>query len=217
MENKFYVYEHATEGGEVFYVGKGTGDRAWQKTGRSSYWNNVARKHGRVVHIVRDGLSELEAFDIEKCLIARHGRRDEGEGTLVNLTPGGEGRSGQTEKGKWAQILESEGLGVIRPDREQEACEVHNSDIGGRTPDQTSYTVQSIYESPLASDSMWEALHLGHRATSKEAELADRRRASICGLDDRQRARSLTLKREPREPGKEWRARMKRHIIHTYA
>ena len=210
MENKYYVYEHATEGGEVFYVGKGSGDRAWAKDGRNKFWRSVARKHGRVVRIVRDGLSELEAFDIEKCLIARHGRRDEGEGTLVNLTPGGEGRSGQTEKGKWAQILKDEGLGVIYLDQEHRKLRYW----AGSTE---THTEASVYEPEHDCDDMWEALHLGHRATSKEAELADRRRASICGLDDRQRARSLTLKREPREPGKEWRARMKRHIIHTYA
>ena len=210
MENKFYVYEHATEDGDVFYVGKGTADRAWAKTGRSRYWNNVARKHGRVVHIVRDGLSEPEAFEIEKRLIALHGRRDEGNGTLVNLTPGGEGKSGQTEKGKWAQILKDEGLGVICLDQEYRNLAYW----AGSTE---THTEASVYEPEHDCDDMWEAFTLAHRATPKEAEIADRRRGTVCGLDHEFRKVPLKPRRKHREPGKEWRARIQRHIVHTYA
>ena len=213
MKNDFYVYEHATEDGEVFYIGKGTGDRAWRKAGRSRYWNNVARKHGRVVRIVEDKMSELEAFDLEKLLIAQYGRRDEGTGTLVNLTPGGEGVSGLTEKGKWAQILEDEGLKVIYPDQMHSYAE-HFAARWGCTE---TYTEASVYEPEHDCDDMWEALALSHRATAKEAEIADRRRASICGLDDHFRLMPLKLKRKPCEPGREWRARYRHHIVHTYA
>ena len=210
MENKYYVYEHATEDGEVFYVGKGSGDRAWANKSRNKFWRSVARKHGRVVRIVRDGLSELEAFDMERRLIARHGRRDEGEGTLVNLTPGGEGKSGQTEKGEWAQILKDEGLGVIYLDQEHRKLRYW----AGSTE---THTEASVYEPEHDCDDMWEAFTLAHRATPKEAEIADRRRGTVCGLDSSNRPASLKPKRKQSEPGKEWRARIQQHIIHTYA
>lgn len=88
----FYVYLHrkATTG-EVFYVGKGAGRRAWEGRSRSPGWRNTASKHGLIVEIVQDGLQEWYAHELECELIALHGRRDLGHGPLVNLTDGGDG------------------------------------------------------------------------------------------------------------------------------
>ena len=95
----FYVYLHrrATDG-SVFYVGKGKGDRAWRKSHRGQYWRRVATKYGVAVEIVNHGLSEVDAFDIERRLISLHAD------TICNMTTGGEGRSGrpQTETQKRA-------------------------------------------------------------------------------------------------------------------
>ena len=92
----FYVYTHrkATTG-EIFYVGKGHGRRAWLRTDRSAHWRNIVTKHGLTVEIVADGLQEWYAFELECDLIALHGRRDQGNGPLVNWTDGGEGASGR--------------------------------------------------------------------------------------------------------------------------
>lgn len=91
----FYVYEHrrATTG-EVFYVGKGKGARAWFTAARKKHWVNIAKKHGVTVRIVQDGLQEWFALELERDLIALHGRKDTGHGPLVNVTDGGEGTSG---------------------------------------------------------------------------------------------------------------------------
>jgi hypothetical protein len=87
----FYVYVHrkATTG-EIFYVGKGYGDRAWHAN-RNSFWKKVDAKHGHTVEIVLDGLQEWAALELEQGLIALHGRRDLGLGPLTNLSDGGEG------------------------------------------------------------------------------------------------------------------------------
>jgi hypothetical protein len=92
----FYVYLHrkATTG-EVFYVGKGEGRRAWSKQ-RSQYWHRTANKHGCTIEIIQDGLQEWFAHELEQNLIALHGRKDTGHGPLVNLTDGGEGATGWT-------------------------------------------------------------------------------------------------------------------------
>jgi len=91
----FYVYVHrkATTG-EVFYVGKGKGRRAYITSARSDWWHRTVKKHGHVVEIVAYGLQEWYAFELEVELIALYGRRDRGDGVLLNVTDGGEGASG---------------------------------------------------------------------------------------------------------------------------
>jgi len=46
------------------------------------------------VHFLHENLIEKDAFQLETFYIKRYGRRDLGEGTLCNLTNGGEGSSG---------------------------------------------------------------------------------------------------------------------------
>ena len=83
----FYVYIHRRiSDGRVFYVGKGTGKRAWKKTKRGSYWEAVESKHGREVVIVEQGLEEQEAYDLEVALIAKIGLEN-----LCNSCSGGMG------------------------------------------------------------------------------------------------------------------------------
>lgn len=111
----FYVYAHrkATTG-EIFYVGKGCGKRAWSLR-RSNHWKNIVRKHGVVVEVVQDGLQEWAAFEMEVELIAFYGRKDCGFGSLVNLSDGGVGGAtvlvndgfrnliGRASKATWAK------------------------------------------------------------------------------------------------------------------
>lgn len=89
LPQDFYVYLHrkATTG-EVFYVGKGKGKRAWSII-RNRYWHSIVKKHGFIVEIVYSGLQEWFAFELEHDLIALYGRE-----TLCNMTNGGEGVSG---------------------------------------------------------------------------------------------------------------------------
>lgn len=86
----FYVYLHRKlSDKKVFYVGKGTGNRAWWVFGRSEYWNRVKTKHGLIIEIFKSGLSEKEAHELEMNLIKTIGREN-----LCNHTDGGEGMSG---------------------------------------------------------------------------------------------------------------------------
>lgn len=107
----FYVYAHrkATTG-EIFYIGKGTGRRAWNLQ-RNSLWSRTVKKHGLIVDIVQAGLREWAAHEIECDLIALHGRRDCGHGPLINLTDGGEGASNPSKetrqkiKDAWKKLM----------------------------------------------------------------------------------------------------------------
>lgn len=91
----FYVYIHKKKTtGEVFYVGKGKNWRATNKTQRNKFWKRIVQKHGLIVEIVEKDIQEWYAHELEKSLISYYGRRDQGRGTLVNLTDGGEGSEG---------------------------------------------------------------------------------------------------------------------------
>lgn len=89
-----YLHRRGTTG-EIFYVGKGNGDRPWSKRGRNLWWNRIVAKHGFTVEIHIGGLQEWAAFEIERDMIAYYGRKDLGLGTLVNATDGGNGVSGR--------------------------------------------------------------------------------------------------------------------------
>lgn len=92
----YYVYEHwRMDRDECFYVGKGKGGRAHDRNNRNTHWNNIVAKLERIgsgyeVRLVAVGLSEKEAFELEKARIARW--RDVSD--LANMTDGGEGMSG---------------------------------------------------------------------------------------------------------------------------
>lgn len=91
-EDRFYVYVHyKVSDGKPFYVGKGTAQRAWNKSTRNEYWKRVVAKHGLRVEIVFDHLTEEESFQVEKDTILEFkyfGYQ------LTNFTNGGEGSSG---------------------------------------------------------------------------------------------------------------------------
>lgn len=89
------VYLHRKKGnGEVFYVGIGTMTRAYSNHGRNKFWHRTVKKYGYDVEIVMQNISWQQACQIEILLIAQYGRRDLDEGTLVNLTDGGDGTFG---------------------------------------------------------------------------------------------------------------------------
>ena len=92
---RFYIYVHRkADTGEVFYVGKGQGNRCNVRAGRSVYWKNIVEKHGFTVEKTAWFHDEQEAFAHEKFLIAC--MRNHGS-IICNLTDGGEGNSGYVE------------------------------------------------------------------------------------------------------------------------
>lgn len=94
--NKFYVYAHIrNDTGKVFYIGKGKGARANDKDSHNPYWHNIVNKYGYTIEILYNNLTEFDAFTLEIATIARYGRKDLKLGNLVNMTDGGEGKSGQ--------------------------------------------------------------------------------------------------------------------------
>jgi hypothetical protein len=89
------VYRHRRlDTNEIFYIGIGSEKRAKDKTRRTSFWKNIVSKTKYEVEIIHNNLSWEEACEKEISLIKEYGRRDKGLGTLVNMTDGGEGSTG---------------------------------------------------------------------------------------------------------------------------
>tara|TARA_R110002050_G_scaffold66762_3_gene144664 strand:+ start:25 stop:597 length:573 start_codon:yes stop_codon:yes gene_type:complete len=87
----FYTYAYLREDGTPYYIGKGSGERTTEfHIGRSK---NFIPSEDRIL-ILKDNLTEEEAFRHEIYLISVLGRKDLGTGILRNLTDGGEGCTG---------------------------------------------------------------------------------------------------------------------------
>lgn len=91
-----YVYCHMrNDTNEVFYIGKGTGNRAYNSSSRNVYWKNIVKKaNGFTVQIIAKYLSHKEAFKFEALLISKLLPKIK----LANLNAGGEGGVNPSEE-----------------------------------------------------------------------------------------------------------------------
>jgi NUMOD3 motif len=121
----FCTYLWLREDGTPYYAGKGLKYRPFRKG---------SPPKERV--IVQEWLCEEDALLAEKFLIALYGRKDTGEGILINLTDGGEGTSG----GRWQCPPFSEehrrkiGNAHIGMKRSAEACRNISEGRKGKSP-----------------------------------------------------------------------------------
>ena len=88
--NNFYTYAYLREDRTPYYIGKGSGKRVYVRQGRTVL---IPKDRNRII-LLKQNLTEEEAFRHEKYMIAVFGRKDLGTGILRNLTDGGEGTSG---------------------------------------------------------------------------------------------------------------------------
>jgi len=89
----------------IFYVGIGSSiKRAYVKGNRTLYWKNIVKKVGYLVEIIEDNLSWEKACEKEIELIKLYGRKDLGNGELINMTDGGEGVPGRKYMPKKSSI-----------------------------------------------------------------------------------------------------------------
>jgi len=95
-----YLYLDPSKNDEIFYIGKGTGNRANRHLKRKDRHPFVQRLQKMLNEGIQPIITKIEcsaekaAFDLEMGLIRLIGRKDKNEGLLLNLTNGGEGPSG---------------------------------------------------------------------------------------------------------------------------
>ena len=88
--NDYYTYAYLREDKTPYYIGKGKGDRAYKKSK-----NDIKPPKDKIrILLLKQNLTEAEAFKHEIYMIDVFGRKDLGTGILHNRTDGGDGASG---------------------------------------------------------------------------------------------------------------------------
>lgn len=141
-DRRFYVYVLRRPNGEPFYVGKGSGDRlaehdreARNRPSADGFRLRIIRSiiggGGHVTYEIAGWFNdESQAFMEEARLIRSLGRRDRGQGPLVNHTNGGEGAADPSE----ATIAKrSEKLRAVMADPGYRAAAVRNLRLNEET------------------------------------------------------------------------------------
>jgi hypothetical protein len=104
----FYVYAYLNEDGLPYYIGKGQKNRAWSP-------HRVEVPSNDKIIILESNLTEIGAYAIERRMVRWWGRKDIGEGILLNRSEGGHSFpsivSNDTRK-----ILSEKKIGKSRPE-----------------------------------------------------------------------------------------------------
>ena len=117
----YYVYTLSDPAGSIFYVGKGTGNRVFahvneaiKKPRKSDKLDMIReiRAAGRVVEyeIIRHGLSENEAFEVESAIIDFIGKKE-----LTNIKAGHKDHRGRMSVSDIIASYQAEPVSIAEP------------------------------------------------------------------------------------------------------
>jgi hypothetical protein len=92
---EYYTYAYLREDGTPYYIGKGKGNRAyvkhWRSKVRGGYFTPPEKDR---ILILKNNLTEEQAYKHEMYMIKILGRKDLGTGILRNMSDGGKGGKG---------------------------------------------------------------------------------------------------------------------------
>jgi hypothetical protein len=141
--NRFYTYAYLREDRTPYYIGKGKGDRAYK---RNRVGIQPPKDKSRII-LLKQNLTEEEAFRHEIYMIDVFGRKDLGTGILINRTNGGDGVSGLIHNREARERMSKSHKGKIRSEktrkRMSEAKKGENNYIYGKSHSEETKRKQS--------------------------------------------------------------------------
>jgi hypothetical protein len=113
----YYIYAYLRKDGTPYYIGKGSGNRAWadHKTRSGKPCGGIQRPEDNdYITLLETNLTELGAFALERRYIRWYGRKSNNTGILRNLTDGGDGISGWKHSEETKEKCRSGNIGKKR-------------------------------------------------------------------------------------------------------
>ena len=152
--NNWYVYKHTRlDTNEPFYIGIGNKKdfgRAYEfkQSKRNVIWWKIFLKTDIQVEIVFENLTKDEAASKEKELIKKYGRKDLNEGSLCNMTDGGDGTFNHKISEETRKKISESKIGSKNPQfgkkQSKELIEKRFRNIIGRSRSKESKKTQSL-------------------------------------------------------------------------
>jgi len=97
----YYIYAYLRKDGTPYYIGKGSGKRAWNHCK-----NDIIHPPTDISRIIilENNLTNIGSLALERRMIRWYGRVDNGTGILRNQTDGGEGAAGIIRERKTCEV-----------------------------------------------------------------------------------------------------------------